>query len=144
MSDMRDAMVQALKDVVVPLLRESDFSGSFPHFRRRRKDHIDLVTFQFDRNGGGFLIEIAQCGTEGLTTSWGERISPAKIKAWDLHPNQRIRIKPKNGSGTDSWFRFERESKDTYSGSVALVVSYLGRIEKIFEDFESSIKQNRF
>jgi hypothetical protein len=30
------------------------------------------LTFQFDRHGGGFVIEIGQCPADGCTTHWGE------------------------------------------------------------------------
>src|SRR5262245_55019868 len=107
MSDARDQMKKALRDLVVPRLREAGFDGSFPHFRRRRPDLIDLFTFQFDRHGGGFIIELAQCAAEGLTTHWGKKIAPDKVTPWDLPTTQRARIQPRVGSGTDSWFRYD-------------------------------------
>jgi hypothetical protein len=100
-------MQSALKDIVVPQLRAAAFKGSFPHFRRVVDNHIDLLTFQFDRNGGGFVIEISICPKEGIITSWGKAISSQHVTAWDMHPDKRHRIKPKEGAGTDSWFRFE-------------------------------------
>jgi len=100
-------MISALKRVVIPVMRGLGFSGSFPHLRRRGSTKIDLLTFQFDRNGGGFIIEIAQCSLEGVTTHWGKHITPNKVSAWDVHPNQRLRLQPHSGSGTDSWFRFD-------------------------------------
>jgi hypothetical protein len=107
MSEAQDQMKKALKDVVVPRLRDHDFTGAFPHFRRRRSDRIDLLTFQFDRHGGGFIIEIGQCPAEGFTNHWGKLIGPEKVKAWDLSSQQRARIQPRIGSGTDSWFRYD-------------------------------------
>jgi Domain of unknown function (DUF4304) len=56
MSLPRQLMEQALKAYVVPVLREHGFAGSLPHFRRLRSDCVDLLTFQFDKNGGGFVI----------------------------------------------------------------------------------------
>lgn len=69
--------------------------------------HITLLTFQFDRHGGGLVIEAARCAPEGVTIHWGAQISPDKVKAWDLHRNERKRIKPRLGDGTESWFRFD-------------------------------------
>lgn len=68
---------------------------------------IDLLTFQFDRNGGGFVIEIARAAVGGITTHWGKEIPASKVTAWDLHPDDRHRIKPEDGAGTDAWFRFD-------------------------------------
>jgi len=96
-----------LKNIIVPVLRNRGFKGSLPHFRRVGENCIDLWTFQFDRNGGGFVVEISQSPLSGVVTHWGAVIPPNKVSAWDLHPDKRYRIKPMNGSGTDSWFRFE-------------------------------------
>lgn len=105
----RESFEAELKRVVVPRLRERKFTGSFPHFRRPDENGIQLLTFQFDKNGGGLVIEIARCPSVGTTTHWGKQIPPSKVTAWDLHPNDRERIKPKSGAGTDSWFRYEGE-----------------------------------
>ena len=118
MSQSRDDMMAALKQIVVPALRARGFAGSFPHLRRASAQRVDLFTFQFDRHGGGFVIEIAQCAPSGFTTSWGEHIPPAKVKAWDLHPDKRQRLQPAASPGTDGWFRFESEDVETVAHSV--------------------------
>jgi hypothetical protein len=100
-------MESELKRVVQPVLRADKFAGSFPHFRKVGEDSIDLVTFQFDRRGGGFIIEIARCPSDGILTYWGLRIPPNKTRAWDIHPDDRKRIKCRSGTGTDTWFRFD-------------------------------------
>lgn len=96
-----------LKSVVVPKLRDRGFKGSFPHFRRLTEGGVDLLTFQFDRNGGGFVIEIARSPIAGVKTPWGKQIPANKVTAWDLDPKERRRLKPSVGSGTDSWFRYD-------------------------------------
>ena len=106
-SNDREAMDAALKELVVPVLREKGFKGSLPHFRRVKPDAIDLITFQFDKWGGGFVVEISKCPPDGFTMAWGERISPSKVTAHHLNPDQRKRIQPRDGAGTDSWFRFD-------------------------------------
>jgi hypothetical protein len=40
----------------------------------------------FDRHGGGFIVEIAQCAAEGVTTHWGKQIAANKVTGWDLPP----------------------------------------------------------
>lgn len=103
----RELMDVALKASVVPVLRESGFTGLYPHFRRAHVTHFDLLTFQFDVNGGGFLIEIARCGVGGITTQMGKHIPASKVRIWDLHPKDRLQITPGDGSGTGNWFRYE-------------------------------------
>jgi hypothetical protein len=63
----RDDMVLSLKQLFVPALRERGFKGSLPHFRRPLGNRIDRLTVQFDKWGGGFVIEISNCAPEGIT-----------------------------------------------------------------------------
>ncbi len=60
-SEQRKNMDLAIKHIVVPILREQRFKGSFPHFRRKNENNIDLITFQFNRWGGSFVVELAKC-----------------------------------------------------------------------------------
>ena len=109
MKQDREAMVSALKKHVLPALRSVGFKGSFPHLRRMKADGVDLISFQFDKWEGGFVIEIARGSLDGLKTHWGLHVSAGKLRAWDLHPDRRRRIQAREGSGTDAWFRFDEE-----------------------------------
>jgi hypothetical protein len=99
-------MIVALKAVFVPVLRERGFKGSFPHFRRIKPHQIDLLTVQFDKWGGGFVIEIAKCGPEGITMPWGLQIPPNKVSAWDLYPPNRFRLGAPSAGQDGVWFRY--------------------------------------
>ena len=111
-------MIVVLKGKVVPILREKGFGGSFPHFRRIRSGQIDLMSFQFDKWGGGFVVEISKCGPEGVTMSWGEKIPPKKVTAQHLNPNERLRLGCE-GPSTDNWFRYDRgNAPDTVAQEV--------------------------
>jgi hypothetical protein len=92
MSD-RTQMIFVLKGKVIPILREVGFKGTFPHFRRMNVDKINLLTFQFDKWGGGFCIEIANGNPRG--------VEPNKMKAWDI--NHRLRLGA-NDTNSDYWF----------------------------------------
>lgn len=111
-------MIGALKNIVVPHLRKSGFTGSFPHFRRFLHSRIDLITFQFDKWGGGFVIEISQCPVEGVVTHWGEHIAPNKVTAHDLHPDTRFRLRPAEVTGDDYWFRYDNGDYETVARNV--------------------------
>ena len=102
----REDMIDALRKILVPVLRQRGFTGSFPHLRRIARDRIDLVSVQFDKWGGGFVVEVAKSAADGFTTHWGEKIAPGKVKAHDLHPNERLRLGAK-GSEDDHWFRYD-------------------------------------
>ena len=108
----RKSMVAAIQEVVVVRLREEGYTGSFPHFRRQHSNLIEVLMFQFDRNGGGFVIETGECPVDGITNSLGKHIMPNAVRAWDLPSNQRKRVKPREGSGTESWFRFDKAKSE--------------------------------
>ncbi|MBD8069668.1 DUF4304 domain-containing protein [Bacillus sp. PS06] len=101
----RTMMVTALKQVVIPILREQGFKGSFPHFRRANENNIDLITFQFNKWGGSFVIEVATCPKEGTTMYWGEKIPPNKVTAH--HINERFRLGAKSVEEDGIWFSYE-------------------------------------
>jgi hypothetical protein len=94
MLSSRELMDVALKATVVPVLRGSGFTGSYPHFRRVHVTHVDLLTFQFDINEGGFLLEISRYGIGGITTQAGKHIPASKVRVWDLQPNDRFALSP--------------------------------------------------
>jgi hypothetical protein len=134
MSEEHDRMIKALKEIVVPRLREQGFKGSFPHFRRAGKDKIDLITFQFDKWGGGFLIEISQCPPDGISTYFGEHIPPNKVTAWDMNPDERQRMQPGPGNSPSDWFRYDKPGQDktVFETTAKDVLPFLQEAEKWF------------
>jgi hypothetical protein len=136
MADARRQMIDSLREVVVPRLRQRGFTGSFPHFRRLRSDRIDVLTFQFDRHGGGFVIEIGQCPPTGIITAWGKPIPAKRVTAWDLDMSLRSRIKAREGSGTDSWFRYDGTSTEgEFRQTAAEVLPHIEQMDQMFDDF---------
>ena len=101
----RDDMNAALRRHLVPALRARGFRGSLPHFRRVLANRIDLLTVQFDKWGGGFIVEISHCGPQGVTTHWGKQIPPAKVTAHDL--NHRHRLGAPAAGEDGRWFRYD-------------------------------------
>ncbi|WP_226671140.1 DUF4304 domain-containing protein [Metabacillus litoralis] len=104
-SEHRKNMNLAIKGMIVPVLREQGFKGSFPHFRRKNEKNIDLVTFQFNRWGGSFVVELAICPLEGVTMHWGEEIPPNKVTAHDV--NKRLRLGAVSEEEDGIWFTYE-------------------------------------
>jgi hypothetical protein len=114
-------MEEALKAQVVPALRARGFRGSLPHFRRAGTDRIDLLTIQFDRHGGGFVVEIATCPPSGVTTAWGEQVPPQRVTAHDVHPHARHRLGAPKPGEDGRWFRYD-DGKSTEDVAAAVVV----------------------
>lgn len=125
MPSEREKMISELKKIVVPELRDRGFKGSFPHFRRIVEDKIDLMTFQFDRYGGGFVIEVGVCPPEGFIHSWGEKVPPHKVTTHDL--DDRLRLNEKKGQ----WFRYdiESDSENIFEDVAKEVLTHLDEAE---------------
>jgi len=105
LSDQRKEMLAALKEVVVPVLRQQGFKGSLNHFRRMNENNIDLITFQFNKWGGSFIVELAVCPKEGTTMLWGDKILPNKVNAHHMYERYRLGSVDLEGDGI--WFNYE-------------------------------------
>lgn len=108
----KQLMVRALRERIGAELRAIGFSGSFPHYQRTHMAastvETDLITFQFDRHGGGVMMEIGRHIGTDFTTPWGKTIALKDLTAWDLNPNNRLRIQEDDTTGsTEGWFRFD-------------------------------------
>jgi hypothetical protein len=131
----RDDMISSLKSIFVPALRERGFKGSLPHFRRLMSERIDLLTIQFDRRGGGFVIEVSKCAPEGITMPWGKQIAPSRVTAWDVYPPHRPRLgAPQPGEG-GHWFRFDDGTSTDRAATLA--VSYLQEADEWWTQSEA-------
>lgn len=102
MNIQRQQMNKALKQIVVPYLRAHNFKGSFPHFRRKQLTHIDLITFQFNRYGGSFVVELTTCPLTGVVDCFGVPIPFQKLTALDR--SERYRLIANDHS---EWFDYE-------------------------------------
>jgi hypothetical protein len=110
----RKEMILELKSKVIPVLKEFGFNGTFPHFRRINGDKINLLTFQFDKWGGGFCIEITNGNPKGFNLN-DKFIEPNKMRAWDI--NNRLRLGAKD-INSDYWFRFDNNAYSTAANEV--------------------------
>ncbi len=152
MSTERNKMIKSLKEIVIPEIRNRGFKGSFPHFRKTEGGKTNLLTFQFDRNGGGFIIELANWSKSEFKTHWGKIIPLKELTAHDL--NERQRIYPNlltERNGTDSWFRYGKpKSKKNYDKLAQKVVERMPVMEqywsenKIIEIEKKSVINNGF
>ncbi len=104
--EKRESMENAIKEIIIPFLRNKGFKGSFPHFRREQNEKLNLLNFQFSRYSPSFVVEIANCSVNGMVTSCGEEIKPAKCQVPYLKNRLRLgSIKNK----TDYWYNFDKQ-----------------------------------
>ena len=136
-TNSKKEMVNHLSKIVIPVLREKGFKGSIPHFRRLTAERIHLLTFQFDKYGGGFVIEIANSLPGGHTTSWSAKVVPNKLTAHDLSNRKRIQANmstPEN-SGKDDWFRYDKAAiSDSHNVYKDVCEDILSKLE-LAEDY---------
>ena len=110
-------MRRALERDAVAALREKGFSGTFPHFRRRADGFIDLVSFQFDKRGGGFCVEIGVVDEKGIRRAVGFVVARTKVTAHDIgtYDEDRVLRRWRLGArrrGSDHWYRYDRSTAE--------------------------------
>lgn len=108
MSVDREAMIKSLKEVVIPILRDRGFKGSFPHFYRKLEERTDLLMFQFSMWGGVLYVEISKCSPEGHTDVSGKFRTPNKMKVYYIGDGSawhRYRI----GKDVNGMFEFNKD-----------------------------------
>jgi hypothetical protein len=104
--ERRIKMDEAIKDLVIPFLRELGFKGSYPHFRREKENKLNLLAFQFSLSGPKFVVEISNCPINGFNPGYGNDLKPAECRVYYM--NKRLRIGSiKNGAGY--WYDFSKE-----------------------------------
>jgi hypothetical protein len=128
MSAERDKMIVKLKEKVVPVLKARGFKGSFPHFRRVTEKGIHLLSFQFDKWGGGFVVEVAACPPAGISMHWGEQVSPEKVTSQHVNVSKRLRLGASDAK-SDYWFRYDGggifNRSDLFEKAANEVLTYL-------------------
>jgi Domain of unknown function (DUF4304) len=126
-------MQEALKAVVLPVLRSKSFKGSLPHFRRVEPKSAHFLTFQFNSAGGSFVVEIARSGPNGIESGYGSDVPISKLTTHYFSIRHRL------GSGLasrggDHWYTFAPRNyeppvpvfpKSHYEHVALLVVAHL-------------------
>lgn len=100
-------MNKAIKSVVVPHLRAIGFKGSFPHFYRVNIDYIDLITFQFNLNGGRFVVEMSYVDPDKNNVFIDKDVPTSKFRV--SQTSKRLCL-GSSSDETDNWFVFERKN----------------------------------
>lgn len=74
MSREGDLMRKALKRALLPELKLLGFDGTSSSFQRKSDKALDLLSIQYWKYGGQFILEFARRERGDLHTSWGEVI----------------------------------------------------------------------
>jgi hypothetical protein len=140
--EKRQKIDQAIKEITIPFLREKGFKGSLPHFRRQQSDGINLLTFQHSLYDSKFVVEIANCPAEGITTHWGKEIPKNKVTAHDMGERLRLGSEKHN---TDYWFDYGKKSffGDVYKKMAKEIIELWDEAESWWntDPFEQKLKK---
>lgn len=86
-------MKAMLHDSVIKDLFERGFVGKWPHFRRENKDYIELISFDINKYGGSFTVELSAVFPLSERKNYVPRdgLTPDLINVWDT--NERYSLK---------------------------------------------------
>jgi hypothetical protein len=103
-----------MKRTLVPILESEGFQGTFPEFQRVDCGSLQLLSIQFDKNGGGFFMEFCNHPPGDLETSWGEIVPERNITVAHTPVESRARLQQtgNRNSLAEDWFRYENLSTD--------------------------------
>jgi len=124
-NEMMKSHLQSL--VIEPLLKKG-FTGKYPHFRKAYTDCIELISFQSNKHGGSFTIEVSAVfpnHTNKNYVTW-EGLTEDQLNVWST--NERYRLK----GMFDGWFYY----RDVYTKRIqGLGRMYFDADEKQADEF---------
>ena len=89
-----DLMMLAFDGVTIPGLHHRGFDGTFPHFRRKRGDRLDVLRVTIDDAGGSFVVDLGQAGADGLAQGDWTSLAVDEITVAHLDRAARYRLHP--------------------------------------------------
>ena len=99
----REIMLKALKSTVIKELKEQGFTGKYPHFKKKKEDCIELISFQTNKYGGSFTVELSAVFPNSKITNLSD--PNAQVDENDVEvacTNQRYRLE----GMFDGWFYY--------------------------------------
>lgn len=131
MSREGDMMRKALKRHVVPALRALGFIGKTSKFQRLLPENQDLLSIQYNKYGGSFILEFGRRERGPLYTSWGPVIPEEKLEIIYLSPMHRGRLQEAEAQELFSGFSFQDFGEDIgkYEALAIRVATLLPQID---------------
>ncbi len=125
----RKIIIKKLKEIIVPKIKGMGFEGSFPHFRRINANKYEFLSFQFNKYGGSFVLEVGS-GTKEDLPVFARDLPFEKLNY--SYVGRRRRIQP-DDLEKDFWFSYGNFTKDEQFENLArLVISVLPKAEEFF------------
>lgn len=117
----RAEMRRALASIAVPKVRALGFTGSMPHFQRKRGAEHQLLMLMFNKYGGSFYLEVGQISDaeflelQAYWASSGKQLSEEALTVGHCPWRFRKRL----GGNTDNWFVFGADRHGDTMGCTA-------------------------
>jgi hypothetical protein len=128
-----DLMRKALRKHLIPALAAAGFDGRSTRFTRLRDDAQDLLSIQYWKYGGSFILEFGRRPRGPLQTAWGPVIPEEKLEIAYLPVCDRARLQARDAAPEDIFagFRFADfgDDQDRYEGLALRVANCLPQIE---------------
>lgn len=125
-----EIMKVKLHACVIARLMAQGFVGKWPHFRRIHENHTELITFQTNKYGGSFTVEVSAVFQNREDKNYlsldGKAFSLDTVNVWDT--KRRYRLKGMD----DGWFYY----RDLYRNRSLFRSRYLDVSEKEADRFQ--------
>jgi hypothetical protein len=123
-------MRKSLKKILVPALKETGFNGKGWNFQRS-SGSLDLLSVQFWKYGGQFILEAARQPRGDFHTSWGEVVPEAQVTVAHISPHKRARLEQLDTAAAFSWFTFQDfgDDQSRYDALARQVIELLPQLE---------------
>lgn len=97
---------QPVEDLILPILRQRGYRGSWPDMRRKVGDRVDMVAFELDRRGRRLRVTLH-------TAAAGD---DARGSSADATSPERVSLIPAGSAATaGGWFSLEPGASDRAS-----------------------------
>ena len=131
----RQLIIANLNKIVIPKLIDTGFTGVFPYFRRKQGNILSVVSFQFNKYGGSFVVEFACTNnTDRDLPEFAKNIPFENLDGACFSPTNRIRLKPVNQLFSH-WFSYKDFSKESQFEKLAQLVKDLLPVGEEFCQF---------
>ena len=99
----REIMLKALNKTVIKDLKEQGFTGKYPHFKKKKEDCIELISFQTNKYGGSFTLEASAVFPGCRVTNLSDTKAEVNENTVEMAcTNERYRLK----GMFDGWFYY--------------------------------------
>ncbi len=133
MAPTGNRMHKALKRHLVPALVQLGFTGTASNFQRLLPEAQDLLTIQYHKDGGSFILECGRRERGPLHTSWGSIVPEETLEVRYLPVMQRARLQELDTISDDLFagfcFRDFGEDVDRYDQLAKRVAGLLPQID---------------